>query len=188
MATSVSICSNALVMLGGKPFASFDEPKDNVRTAAVLYASVRDDVLRLHSWNCATKRELLAPLVTPPVFDFTQQFSLPGDWIRTLQVGYEGDPIPYRSEGQRILASVTVLPLVYVYRNDIEATWSANLIHVVELAMAAKMAYSVTASASLRDSLRDEYARELKVAKAIDGQDDPPEEFMSGTFVESRFS
>lgn len=187
MASDVSICSNALVMLGGAPFSSFDEPKPHVRAAAVLYPSVRDDVLRLHSWNCAVKRDQLAPMAIPPAFDFTQQFALPGDWLRTLQVGRNGCPIAYRTEGQRILASVDLLPLVYVFRNYVEDSWSTNLIHVMELAMAAKLAYTVTASSSLRDSQRDEYMRELKVAKAIDGQDDPPEEFAAGTFVESRF-
>lgn len=188
MTSSVSICSNALVMLGGAPFSSFDEPKPHVRVAANLYPSVRDDVLRAHSWNCAISRVLLAPLANAPAFDFTQQFQLPGDWLRTLQVGNAGDTIPYRMEGQKILASVTALPLVYVFRNEVEDTWSANLIHVMELSMAAKMAYAVTASTSIRDSYRDEFARELKVAKAIDGQDDPPEEFAEGTFLESRFS
>lgn len=189
MATSsVSICSNALLMLGGAPFSSFDEAKPHVRLAANLYPSVRDDVLRLHSWNCATKRVILAPMSTAPAFDFTNQFQLPGDWLRTLQVGYKGDPIPFRAEGQRILADETALPLVYCFRNEVEATWSVNLIHVMELAMAAKMAYAVTASSSMRDSQRDEYMRELKVAKAIDGQDDPPEEFDAGSFLESRFS
>lgn len=187
MASDVSICSNALVMLGGAPFSSFAEPKPHVRVAANLYPSVRDDVLRLHAWNCATTRVLLAPLADVPPFDFQHAFQIPGDWLRTIQVGYKGDTIEYRMERQRILADVTALPLVYVFRNEVEDTWSSNLIHVMELAMAAKMAYAVTASSSVRDSYRDEFAREFKVAKAIDGQDDPPEEFAEGTFLESRF-
>lgn len=187
MTSSVSVCSNALVMLGGSPFSSFEEPKPHVRIAANLYPSVRDDVLRAHSWNCATDRVILAPMAAPPAFDFSHQFQLPGDWLRTLQVGYDGDPIPYRSERQRLLANVNALPLVYCFRNTVEDTWSTNLIHVMELAMAAKMAYAVTSSSAVRDSYRDEFARELKVAKSIDGQDDPPEEFAAGTFAESRF-
>lgn len=188
MATDVSICSNALIMLGGAPFASFEEAKPHVRIAANLYPSVRDTVLRAHSWNCCTQRVVLAPLSEAPAYDFTKQFQLPGDWLRTLQVGYKGDPLAFRTEGQRLLADVNALPLVYCFRNEVEDSWSTNLIHVMELAMAAKMAYSVTSSTSVRDSYRDEFARELKVAKAIDGQDDPPEEFESGTFLESRFS
>lgn len=187
MASAVSICSNALVMLGAKPINDLSEATDHARICANLYDSVRDNVLRLHPWNCATRRVNLAPLVGTPEFDFRHKFSLPGDWLRTLQVGEKDNPLPYRMEGQAILADVTVLPLVYIWRNKVEATWSANLIHVMELAMAAKIAFAVTSSASMRDSMRDEYMREMKQAKAIDGQDDPPEEFASGSFLESRF-
>ena len=175
-------------MLGAKPINSFDDRTDQARLVANLYASVRDDVLRLHPWNCATKRVILAPLAAAPAFDFTYQFQLPGDWLRTLQVGYKRCPLSYRSEGRKVLADVSALPLVYCWRNEDESSWSTNLIHVMELAIAAKVAYAVTSSASVRDSQRDEYMRELKVAKAIDGQDDPPEEFVEGSFIESRFS
>lgn len=188
MASDVSICSNALQMLGAKSISSFEENRDHAKLCANLYPTVRDDVLRLHPWNCATKRTILAPHQSKPAFDFANQFQLPGDWLRTLQVGYKGDTIQYRSEGMRLLADVSVLPLVYCFRNEDENTWSANLIHVMELAMAAKIAYAVTSSTSVRDSMRDEFIRELKVAKAIDGQDDPPEEFEEGSFLESRFS
>lgn len=187
MASATSICSNALVMLGAKPINSLDQATDQARICANIYDTVRDDVLRMHTWNCATKRVKLAPLASVPEFDFSHQFQLPGDWLRTVQVGEKDSPLPFRMEGQVILADVTVLPLVYIWRNKVEATWSANLTHVMELAVAAKIAYAVTSSSSMRDSLRDEFMRELKVAKAIDGQDDPPEEFVAGSLYESRF-
>lgn len=188
MATAVSICSNALQMLGAKPINDFNERTEHARLCANLYPSVRDDLLRAHPWNCATKRVMLAPLATPPAFDFDYQFALPGDWIRTLQVGKKGQALAYRSEGRNILACVTALPLVYIFRNDVEQSWSTNLVELAELQMAAKMAYAVTKSSSIRDSYRDEFARAFKVAKAIDGQDDPPEEFEEGTLLESRFT
>lgn len=187
MASPISICSNALLMLGAKPISSFGENRDQPRLCASLYESVRDDVLRLHPWNCATKRVILAPLQQAPAFDFSYQFQFPGDWLRTIQVGRIGCGLEYRSEGMRILANVTALPLVYCFRNKDEASWSTNLVHVMELAMAAKIAYAVTSSSAVRDSQRDEYIREMKQAKAIDGQDDPPEEFSEGSFIESRF-
>ena len=188
MTTSVSICSNALVMLGGAPISSLDEENPRAQAAANLYPSVRDTVLRAHYWNCATKRDVLAPLATAPAFGYTNQFPLPGDWLRTIQVGRDDCPLDYRSEGTRILANVAALPLVYVFRNYVEDTWSTNLVHVMELAMAAKLAYSVTASTSLADMMNTSFERQLKVAKAIDGQDDPPEEFGAGPFLLSRFS
>lgn len=185
--SGVTICSNALQMLGAKPINDFNEKTEHARLAKSLYPSVRDDILRGHPWNCATKRVILAPLATAPAFDFTYQFPLPGDWLRTLQVGKKGQQDEYRSEGRNILANVTTLHLVYIFRNEDESSWSTNLIELAELQMAAKMAYAVTKSSSIRDSFRDEFARAFKVSKAIDGQDDPPEEFSEGTLLEARF-
>lgn len=187
-ATAVSISSNGLLLLGAKPFSDFSEPQDHVTLCANLYPSVRDTVLRAHSWNCATKRVLLSPLASTPAFDFQYEFQLPADWLRTIQVGLKGNTIPYRSEGRRILANVAALPLVYVFRNDIPGTWSTNLVHVMELAMAASLAYPVTSSTTMMQAKQQEYTAALKVAKAIDGQDDPPEEFEEGSFAEARFT
>ncbi len=187
-ATPVSICSNALLKLGGKSFSDFSEKRDQVTLAANLFPSVRDSVLRSHPWKCALRRVLLSPLTEAPAFDFQAQFELPADWLRTVQVGREGCTIPFRTEGTRILANVTALPLVYVFRNEVPGTYSSNLVGVMEQAMAAAMCYPVTTSTTLRDSMIAELDRMMKVAKAVDGQDDPPEEFAEGSFVESRFS
>ncbi|WP_316895993.1 hypothetical protein [Ralstonia mannitolilytica] len=188
MPSAVSVCSNALLSLGAKPISSFDEPTEFARVCSNLYATTRDDVLRAHFWNCATKRVQLAPMVDKPAFDYTAQFQLPDDWLRNIQVGSRDGQIDFLQEGQRILASVTVLPLVYVFRNDQEATWTANLVKLMEQRMAAEIAYTVTKSTTERDSRFQIYTQALKVAKAIDGQDNPPEEFAEGQMIEARFS
>ena len=59
--SAVSICSNALLLIGDAPIDSFDIPNDRTRLVSNLYASKRDKVLRLHPWNCATKRIILSP-------------------------------------------------------------------------------------------------------------------------------
>lgn len=187
MSSKVSICSNALLLLGAKPISSLSQAGDHATLCSNLYDSVRDDILRLHSWNCATKRVILAPLTTAPDFDWDHQFQLPGDWLRTIQVGYADQTMSYRSEGQRILANESALPFVYIFRNDVESSWSSNLVKLMERAMAAEMAYPVTKSTSLADSMAQRFANSIKLAKAIDGQDDPPEEFDAGTLVTSRY-
>lgn len=185
--STVSICSNALLLLGAKPISSLSQPGDHPTLCANLYPSVRDDVLRRHSWNCAIKRVILPPLSDIPPFDWTNKFQLPGDWLRTIQVGRKEFKIPFRTEGQQILANATALPLVYCWRNEIESSWSTNLIKLMERAMAAEMAYPVTKSTTVADSMRDKFKEQLKIAKAIDGQDDPPEEFDDGQLIESRY-
>ncbi|EPG8310732.1 TPA: hypothetical protein N3Z37_002170 [Klebsiella aerogenes] len=187
MASSVSICSNALLALGAHPINSFDEASEHARLCSNIYPTVRNDLLRKHPWNCAVKRVVLSPDVTPPAFGFSYQFPLPGDVLRILSVGDVHDDVPYRVENGRLMANQQVIYLRYIFRNEDESTWDSALINLAEAFMSAKLAYAVTGSASLRDSLTQEAAFLLRQAKAIDGQEDPPEELGGYPTYESRF-
>ena len=187
MATSVSICSNALLMLGAQTINDLDEDTDRARLAANLYPQVRDEMLRAHPWNCAVKRVVLSPDQAAPAFGYAYQFTLPSDWMRTLSVGDYGAEIDFRSEGRRILADTDTLKLRYVFHNTNEGTWDAGLVEAVTLAMAARMAYAITQSASLEQTRLQELEMALKRARAIDGQDDPPETFDDNRLLGSRY-
>ncbi len=186
MASDISICSNALLMLGAHPINSFTENTDHARLCSNIYASVRDDLLRKHPWNCAVSRVALAPSSTPPAFGYGYQFPLPSDCLRILSVGSEGFEIPYQVEGRNILANTNMVALRYIKQTN-EASWDPALVHVAEMAMASKLAYAVTSSASLRDGMAQEAAYALRQAKAIDGQEEPPEELGGFPTFESRF-
>ena len=175
MATEVSICSNALLMLGAQPINSLTENNDRARLCNSLFDTVRDDVLRSHFWNCATKRLALAPDVTAPAFDYSYQFTLPSDFIRLQQVGEYGYESDYRQEGNKILCSESTLKIVYIYRNESVETWDVSLINAMQHAMAAKLAYPITQSASLSQVMDQQLNMFMKRARAVDGQDNPPE-------------
>jgi hypothetical protein len=186
MTTSVQICSNALLMLGKTPIASFTDGNDRSNYCANLYPMVRDTLLRKHLWNCAIKRVLLSPLSTAPAFTYGQQYQLPADFLRVVEVGYLNRWISeYAIESGLILAGYPTtstgtpagLPLRYVWRNDNEDTWDSALIHVATLAMAGVLAYPLTQSTSLRDSLKQELQIALREAKALDGSENPSETF-----------
>lgn len=186
MATKVSICSNALLMLGAKTINSLSEDSDRSQLASNLYNSVRDELLRSHPWNCAVKRVILAPDTEAPTYDYTAQYTLPGDWLRTLSVGQEGYEVDYKHEAGKILAGGTSLPLRYIFRNDNEATWDGMLVRAMEIKMAAAMAYSITQSAAMRDSMNEELRFHMKQARAVDGQDDPPQTMGDFPLLNSR--
>lgn len=187
MASSISICSNALLALGAHPINSFDENTPHALLCSNIYPTVRNDLLRKHPWNCAVKRVVLSPNSAVPAFGFGYQFPLPGDLIRILSVGEEWEDTHYRIEGNKLMANQNVIRLRYIFRNEDESTWDAALVNLAEAMIAAKLAYAVTASASLRDSLTQEAAYLLRQAKAIDGQEDPPEELGGYPTYESRF-
>lgn len=61
------------------------------------------------------------------------------------------------------------------------------LVHCMTLAMAARMAYAITQSASLEQTRLQELEMALKRARAIDGQDEPPETFGDNRLLGSRY-
>lgn len=175
MATGVSICSNALLMLGAQTINSLDDPTDRAKICSNLYPTVRDDLLRSHPWNCTIKRVLLAPDADAPAFGYSAKFELPSNFLRVLECSDNGAFIDYLVEGRSILANSSSLQLRYVYRNEVENTWDSNLVMLLTLAMAAAIAYPITQSASMQANMEQKLSMAKKVARSIDGQEDPPQ-------------
>jgi hypothetical protein len=176
MASALDICSNALVLLGGKPIASFNEDSDSAVIAANIYPAAKADVLRCHPWNCLEVDVVLSPLSAAPAFRWSHQFDLPGDLLRVIEIGGGIQPNDYRLQGRRILANTKVLYLSYIGDKN-ESQWDANLTDVMIKRMAKDMAYPLTKSASLAELKDAEYRVALRQAKAIDAQENPPEDW-----------
>lgn len=188
MASSVEICSSALLLLGDSPIASFTESTARARYCANLYPIAKRAILRAHPWNCAIKRVNLAPESTTPAFGWRYQFARPSGWLRTIQVGEDGE-LEYQMEGVRFLANTNVLPLVYVEEVS-ESSWDALLTDLMVKRMEMDLAYPITKSTSLRDSLKQEFYQPgvgvLARAKAVDGQENPPEDWNDSPFLSIR--
>lgn len=188
MTTAVSICSNALLLLGDEPMADFDEGTTRATVAANLWPSVRDAVLRARPWNCAKKRAQLARIAdAAPGFGFAYAFQKPADWLRTLQVGEDDSGIHYADDAGRILASVDPLPLIYVFRNDNPATYDAMLVDALTLTMAARMAYPITRSATAASTFQQLADRQVKFAASVDAQDEPPQNLGGVSLLGARY-
>ena len=175
MATEVSICSNACLMLGAETFASFNDDLPRASLAANLFPQLRPAVLRANNWNCATKRLLLAPDIAAPPFDYSMQFSLPSDWLRTIRVGEYGRELDHKPEGRKILCDTNPLPIVFVFDNTNVGSWDAMLVHSMSLTMAAAMAYAITKSTSLGEAKLNEALAFMAASRGVDGQDAPAE-------------
>jgi hypothetical protein len=175
MATEVSICSNALQLLGDQPISSFNDNADRALLASNLWPSTRNALIRMHPWNCCVKRAVISPDAVAPSYGWAYSYGLPSDWVRTLACGQDGAEHSYKSEGRKILCDESTLYLRYIFRNTDPATWDELLVDAATLAMAAKMAYPITKSTAAKDAAAADLARFLKTARAVDGQDDPPD-------------
>ncbi len=184
--TPVSICSNALLLLGDNPIAGFDEDTDKARLASNLWPSARDQVLRRHPWNCAIKRVVLSPDTVAPAFDFTQAFTLPSDWLRTLSVGEIGERPRYKIEGRKILMDERVCKLRYVFRNENPATWDSMLVWAMTQVMRSLFAYPITQSGSLEELIDRVLVQLLREARTVDGQEDEPDAFDESPLLAAR--
>ena len=186
MATDVGICSAALSLLGDKPISSLTEPN---RVAATLCANIyplaKADMMRAHPWNCLTTRVVLSPMVTVPAFEWRSQFVKPGDCLRIISVGYDGAPEPYLLEDGKILANTSILRLLYLADKG-EGFWDANLTDTMVKRMVKDLAYPITKSASLAEVKAKEFEACFKRARAVDAQENPPEEWNDSPFIAVR--
>ncbi len=191
-ATQVGICSNALLMLGAKTISAIDDDSDRATLASNLYESTRDSALRSHPWNCATKRVVLAADVAAPAFGYDAYFTLPADFLRVVQVGDDDEDVDYKLEtnaagAKAIAASGTSLKLRYIWKNVTESTWDPMLVKAMELHMAAAMAYPITMSTSKEELQLQKLEAFMKLCRAVDGQDDPPQQLGNERLLQSRF-
>lgn len=184
-ASNVTICNAALAMLGEQTIASLDEPTNRARLCKDLYEPARQMLLRMHPWNCATKRVLLAPLVDKPAFGYGAQFQLPDDFIRVQSVNTQD----YVVEGQKLLASESEIQLIYTYNNDNEASWDSMLIEAMSLLMAAKLTKALTGSTTDADMREAALSQFLKRARAVDSQEQPMMQIdpMNSGFLDVRY-
>ena len=193
-ASVINICSNALLRIGADPINAFTDGNSaneiaRGRLCQNLWPSVRDSLLRSHPWNCAVKRLKLAPLSAAPAFNYTKQFQLPADWLRTLDINdVPTNDYDFRMEGGKILVNTDTLNLRYIFRNEEPSSWDALLVECAELLMAGAIAYPITKSMSLKQELRAEAARLLKQARAVDGQEESQQTFGDSPLLNSRYA
>jgi hypothetical protein len=128
-----------------------------------FYGVSLQEVLRMHTWNCAKKRAKLARLSTAPTFGFSYQYSLPVDCARPLELHSTSDTsrlirynVEWLVEGRNILSNIEDAWLLYV-SNMADLTNADSLfIKVLYMTLAAKLAYPLTENRVLTNDLIQE--------------------------------
>lgn len=171
--TNVSICNEALSLIGAKSILSFDENTENARRCASIYDTTRRALLRMHPWSFAKKRTQLAPVSTHPTFGYHNSFPLPYDFVRVISAGVEN----YEIEGRHILANTDLINLQYVSDQDNEELWDSLFAECMVLYLVHKLAKPITGSQAESDSAWQKLNNMLKQARAINGQERPAQDF-----------
>ena len=173
MTTKTDIANQALSLIGADSITSFEENTSTARRMRTVYDSSRKALLRLHPFQCSTKRIKLNPISTQPEFEYSYQFQLPDDLIRIINANTED----YVVEEDRLLSNSNQLNLVYVFDNKNEETYDSLFIECLVLYLAYKISKPITGSQGTSDSYYMQCQELIKQAKAVQAQEIPSQQF-----------
>jgi hypothetical protein len=158
--TDVSICSDALVMLGASVISSFDEGTPAATACSRLYPDLKDNLLSRYDWSWSMKKVQVARLVTAPINEWKYAYQLPGNMLTGVHAVFDSNSDAARpiNHGWEIYGSqlFTNLETVYIdYQDSVsEATMPPYFVRLLRIAMAAELAIVITDQVQKMDYLR----------------------------------
>lgn len=158
--TDLSICSDALILLGAAPLSSFTEGSDTAQACDRLYPDVRDTILSTYVWSWTLKKSQLARLSTNPVNEWSYAYQLPGDMLSGALAVFETNSTVERSRryGWEIYGDqlYTNMETVYIdYQSNVsESKMPPYFVRLLRTALASELAIVVTDQASKADYFR----------------------------------
>jgi len=196
MASVVDICNSALNQIGASNIISLTEDSKAARLCNQRYEFVRDATFRAHPWNSLTTRVALAPDTATPVFEFTQQFTLPTDPFCLRVLGLSDANILYRIEGRKLLCNESTIQMLYIARVTDINEYDTLLTETLAAALASDLAYPLVGSSALGANMYSLYQTKLTEARFVDATEDnaintsvvnESRTVAADTFINSRF-
>ncbi len=185
--SAVALCARALIAIGARPIASFEETGVEAQVCRRLYPGLRDALLSAHPWNFATAQATLPRLAEPPEADFAHAFQLPADFLRALSLGQggQGRGVEYRIAGRRLHADPKAVLLTYIARPH-EGDFPPFFDQALVARLAAEFVLPLTESTSRAEALSRLAENALTQARQIDAQQDAPPRLAHFPLVEAR--
>ena len=147
--TGISICSDALILVGAKPISSFNDGTDESNTCDRLYPDVRDMTLSMYPWSFSYKKVQLAQLITNPTTEWRYQFQMPGDSLgnpRAVVTSSQPNAIPLKDFeiiGDKLMTNETTIYIDYPYQTP-EFAMPQYFVQLLKYMMAWHLAYPIT--------------------------------------------
>jgi len=147
--TKLSICSDALIMLGATPLSSFATGTDEAQVADRLYDDVRDTLLMQYPFSWTLKKVKLAQLADAPISEWKYKYQLPGDILgnpravfNTSSVG--GRPVrDFEIYAGGVYTNLEEVWIDYQFRPE-PAIFPPYFVRLLRTALAAEFAEPIT--------------------------------------------
>jgi len=147
--TGISICSDALIMLGAKAITSFNDGTDESSTCDRLYPDIRDSLLVQYPWSFTMKKVKLARLVTIPNSVWRYEYQLPGDRLTSPRAVYArsnpGSPVQkdWEIQGDKLLTNLDEVFIDYQFQTP-EFAMPQYFVQLLKYHMAWHLAMPIT--------------------------------------------
>jgi len=171
MADRLSVCNDALVLLGQVPLSSLTDVSDRSLIINTIYDRVLDGLIRNYYWDCCVKRVTLAPLANAQAFLFdveSNAFQMPSDCLRVVSISLDDTDQEYVVEDGKIITDAAVVYLRYQYRKD--EGWDAGFTESLVYSLAAALAYPLTMAADKAQYMEQLASDKIRKARLIDAQ------------------
>ena len=185
-------------LLGAATITALTENSKEARLCNRRFDTVRDAVLRAHSWNVAITRASLAADSAAPAFGFSTQFTLPTDpyclrvisfWNSNVNndiAAYDSN-VMYKIEGRKILSNESTCSIIYIGRVTDTELYDSLLSSTIAHRLASETAYGITGSNALAKSMYSLYQARLSEARSMDALEGYPEQLQADTYTNARF-
>jgi hypothetical protein len=185
--TGVSICSDALLLIGAKAISSFNDGTDESSVCDRLYPDIRDSTLSMYPWSFSMKKVQLAQLITTPTTVWRYEYQLPGDKLSNPRAVYNsanpGSPVQkdWEIQGDKLLTNLTSVFIDYQFSVP-EFAMPQYFVQLLKYMVAWHIAETITeqqdksarwqrvATGDVSENGRGGYFR---AAAQIDGQNNP---------------
>ena len=184
MADKVEIVNKGLILAGETKINSLTEENKKARTANIIWASVRDEVLAAGPiWNFAIKRVSLGLDSSSPVYEWDNQFSKPADCLRLVSSEEDEE---YAEEDGLILANQDTLNIKYLFRQTDTSKFSPGFVNCLSTRLAVDFALQIAQNPELAETLHQLYQLRLGRAGSQDAKADTPEDPIIDDWISSR--
>lgn len=170
--SAIDVINKALISVGANIITSLDEGSTEATTAGAVWDQVRQSALRLHPWNFASKDLELAQVTGGGDVEHEYQYNLPSDFIRLLKV-YD-DPT-YKLKDGSVFTNYPSCRIRYIFDSTDPVKWDSAFVDVVAYKLATEIAYALTKSTSLMQSMQALYEDSARKARAFDASEDIPD-------------
>ena len=186
-ASNVQIANRALQKLGAKRISSLDQDHPNARSMNAAFERVRRAELRRYPWSFAISRASIAADGDGPTWGDWNRYSLPDDFLRLIRDDETGTHVDWKIEGLYIL-SMDESPLEIRYIADVEDpnTFDSLFIEVFAGRLALECCKEISDSTVDKESLKDDYMKDLAEAKKAGAIEKEAQEFMEDEWLAAR--